>query len=91
MRETEKKEATYNNIEKWDTNKLLEELLQSQNKSFIAVKNSLKDIEFAVSSSIKKLAWTLLTNRVHPSRHTDSGIQELRSKVGDLVIQDCVL
>ena len=38
-----------------------------------------------------KLAWTLLTNRVHPSRHTDSGIQELRSKVGDLVIQDCVL
>ena len=56
MRETEKKEATYNNIEKWDTNKLLEELLQSQNKSFIAVKNSLKDIEFAVSSSIKKLA-----------------------------------
>ena len=56
MRETEKKEATYNNIEKWDTNKLLEDLLQSQNKSFIAVKNSLKDIEFAVSSSIKKLA-----------------------------------
>ena len=38
-----------------------------------------------------KLAWTLLTNRVHPSRHTNSGIQELRSKVGDLVIQDCSL
>jgi CubicO group peptidase (beta-lactamase class C family) len=30
-------------------------------------------------------AWTLLTNRVHPSRHVDTGIQELRRRVGDLV------
>ncbi len=29
------------------------------------------------------LAWTLLTNRVHPSRHADSGIAELRRAVGD--------
>jgi CubicO group peptidase (beta-lactamase class C family) len=29
------------------------------------------------------LAWTLLTNRVHPSRHTDSGILVLRRAVGD--------
>jgi len=30
-------------------------------------------------------AWTLLTNRVHPSRHLDSGILGLRRAVGDLV------
>ena len=28
-------------------------------------------------------AWTLLTNRVHPSRHTESGIAALRREVGD--------
>ena len=33
------------------------------------------------------LAWTLLTNRVHPSRHSDSGIVELRRQVGALVCQ----
>ncbi len=30
-------------------------------------------------------AWTLLTNRVHPSRHTDSGIHGLRRTVGDMI------
>jgi len=30
-------------------------------------------------------AWTLLTNRVHPSRHFDSGIVGLRRAVGDIV------
>jgi CubicO group peptidase (beta-lactamase class C family) len=30
-------------------------------------------------------AWTLLTNRIHPTRHFDSGIAELRRAVGDLV------
>ncbi len=29
------------------------------------------------------LAWSLLTNRVHPTRHSDSGIAELRRAVGD--------
>jgi CubicO group peptidase (beta-lactamase class C family) len=29
-----------------------------------------------------QLAWTLLTNRVHPSRHADSGIVALRKAVG---------
>lgn len=29
-------------------------------------------------------AWTLLTNRVHPSRHADSGIMPLRRAVGNL-------
>lgn len=29
------------------------------------------------------LAWTLLTNRVHPSRHSDSGIFALRPAVGE--------
>ena len=32
------------------------------------------------------LAWTLLTNRVHPTRHTDSGIATLRPAVGERVI-----
>jgi len=32
------------------------------------------------------LAWTLLTNRVHPTRHSDSGIVELRRATGDAVI-----
>ena len=32
------------------------------------------------------LAWTLLTNRVHPTRHRDSGILELRRATGDAVI-----
>ncbi len=30
-------------------------------------------------------AWTLLTNRIHPTRHFPSGIVELRRAVGDLV------
>jgi CubicO group peptidase (beta-lactamase class C family) len=33
----------------------------------------------------KGRAWTLLTNRVHPTRHFDSGIFALRRAVGDLV------
>ena len=33
------------------------------------------------------LAWTLLTNRVHPTRHRDSGISELRRATGDAVAQ----
>lgn len=32
------------------------------------------------------LAWTLLTNRVHPTRHFDSGIFQLRPATGDAVI-----
>lgn len=32
------------------------------------------------------LTWTLLTNRVHPTRHFDSGIMELRAATGDAVI-----
>jgi CubicO group peptidase (beta-lactamase class C family) len=31
------------------------------------------------------LAWSLLTNRVHPSRHSDSGIFALRRRVGDII------
>ncbi|MDH6230891.1 CubicO group peptidase (beta-lactamase class C family) [Mesorhizobium soli] len=30
-------------------------------------------------------AWTLLTNRIHPTRHFDSGIQDLRRQVGNLI------
>lgn len=32
------------------------------------------------------LAWSLLTNRVHPSRHADSGILSLRRATGEQVI-----
>lgn len=32
------------------------------------------------------LAWTLLTNRVHPNRHADSGIFALRPATGDALI-----
>ena len=31
------------------------------------------------------LAWTLLTNRVHPTRHRGSGIAQLRRAVGDRI------
>jgi CubicO group peptidase (beta-lactamase class C family) len=31
------------------------------------------------------LAWSLLTNRVHPTRHFESGITQLRQAVGDLI------
>jgi CubicO group peptidase (beta-lactamase class C family) len=31
------------------------------------------------------LAWSLLTNRVHPNRHADSGILALRRAVGDII------
>lgn len=33
-------------------------------------------------------AWSLLTNRIHPTRHFGSGIHELRRKVGDIVNGD---
>lgn len=34
----------------------------------------------------RNIAWTLLTNRVHPSRHFDSGIAALRSATGESII-----
>lgn len=33
-------------------------------------------------------AWTLLSNRIHPTRHFDSGIAALRRAVGDLINAD---
>lgn len=33
----------------------------------------------------RRRAWTLLTNRVHPTRHAESGIQNLRRDVGEMV------
>ncbi len=33
----------------------------------------------------QRRAWTLLTNRVHPTRHANTGIADLRRAVGDLV------
>lgn len=34
----------------------------------------------------RQVAWTLLTNRVHPTRHRESGILELRPATGDALI-----
>lgn len=34
----------------------------------------------------RELAWSLLTNRVHPTRHRETGIAELRQTTGDAVI-----
>ncbi len=36
------------------------------------------------------VAWTLLTNRVHPTRHRETGIMELRQATGDAVIAQIV-
>jgi CubicO group peptidase (beta-lactamase class C family) len=33
----------------------------------------------------KGIAWSLLTNRVHPTRHRETGIHELRRRTGDLI------
>jgi len=33
----------------------------------------------------REIAWSLLTNRVHPSRHSDSGIIGLRKEIGELI------
>jgi CubicO group peptidase (beta-lactamase class C family) len=33
------------------------------------------------------IAWSLLTNRVHPSRHRETGIADLRRRVGNLIAQ----
>lgn len=31
------------------------------------------------------VAWSLLTNRVHPTRHRETGIRDLRRRLGDLI------
>jgi CubicO group peptidase (beta-lactamase class C family) len=31
------------------------------------------------------VAWSLLTNRVHPTRHRETGIHEFRRRIGDLI------
>jgi CubicO group peptidase (beta-lactamase class C family) len=35
------------------------------------------------------IAWTLLTNRVHPTRHRETGILELRRATGDALARAC--
>jgi CubicO group peptidase (beta-lactamase class C family) len=36
---------------------------------------------------LRGLSWALLTNRVHPTRHRDTGIDALRRRVGNLIIR----
>ncbi len=31
------------------------------------------------------IAWTLLTNRVHPTRHRNTGVEDLRRQIGNLI------
>ncbi len=38
----------------------------------------------------RRRAWCLLTNRVHPSRHVETGIMALRRTVADLVNEDAI-
>lgn len=33
------------------------------------------------------VAWSLLTNRVHPTRHRETGIQDLRRRLGELIAE----
>lgn len=35
----------------------------------------------------RRFAWTLLTNRIHPTRHRDTGILELRRATGDAAVE----
>ena len=54
MSETEVRNINYANIEKWDNTSILSGLMKSQQKAFDSVKNSLGEIENAVSLAVKK-------------------------------------
>ena len=38
----------------------------------------------------RSFAWTLLTNRIHPSRHLNSGIVGIRAETGDIVMDQFI-
>ena len=47
---------------------------------------SSEDPEAPGPEVVARPAWTLLTNRVHPTRHVDTGIFELRPALSDALI-----
>ena len=55
MSETEVRNINYANIEKWDNTSILSGLMKSQQKAFDSVKNSLGEIENAVSLALQRL------------------------------------
>ncbi|MDC0625154.1 N-acetylmuramic acid 6-phosphate etherase [Alphaproteobacteria bacterium] len=55
MSETEIRNKKYVNIEEWDNKSILSGLMESQQKAFDSVKNSLGEIEIAVSLAVKKI------------------------------------
>ena len=55
MSETEVRNINYANIEEWDNASILSGLMKSQQKAFDSVKNSLGEIENAVSLAVKKI------------------------------------
>ena len=55
MSETEIRNKKYVNIEEWDNKSILSGLMESQQKAFDTVKNSLGEIESAVSLAVKKI------------------------------------
>ena len=55
MSETEVRNINYAKIEEWDNASILSGLMKSQQKAFDSVKNSLGEIENAVSLAVKKI------------------------------------
>ncbi|MDC1184824.1 N-acetylmuramic acid 6-phosphate etherase [Alphaproteobacteria bacterium] len=55
MSETEIRNKKYVNIEEWDNKSILSGLMESQQKAFDSVQNSLGEIEIAVSLAVKKI------------------------------------
>ena len=55
MSETEVRNINYANIEEWDNTSILSGLMKSQQKAFDSVKNSLGEIENAVSLAVTKI------------------------------------
>ena len=55
MSETEIRNKKYVNIEEWNNKSILSGLMESQQKAFDSVKNSLGEIENAVSLAVKKI------------------------------------
>ena len=59
MSETEVRNINYANIEEWDNTSILLGLMKSQQKAFDSVKNSLGEIENAVSLALKRILITI--------------------------------
>ena len=43
-------------------------------------------LALAIMGGLFWLAWAVLANRVHPTRHAETGIQPMRRAAGDAII-----